>query len=195
MAGWMRGALLALALAVVPAGAHAHEGEDHGAPKPVAAQQGGAAVGLIGERYEVLVKGPAPLPGQPWEAHVFVADARTNAPLPGLPVQLGFLGAGEVQARAAATPQPGVYEATLTLPKAGAWEVLATVGAGQGAEVLALGTLQVSVPEAADHGEPHAEGTALRTVGLVGAGLGLAALLLLARRVVRARRRTEVSHG
>jgi hypothetical protein len=146
----------------------------------------------MGERFEVLVKAHEAEPGEPVELHVFVADARTNAPVPGATVALSFLEASEVKANATPAESPGIYEATLTFPGTGDWEAMATVTRGEATEILSLGPVKVAEHAAAE--EPHGPSASSRVPLFVGLGLVLAALAAWA--VRRSLRRTrEVTHG
>jgi cobalt-zinc-cadmium efflux system membrane fusion protein len=175
----------------------AHGGEDHGdAPPPTTATaEQGQAVGTTGETFEVLVKGPLAAPGAEVPFRVFVADTRTNAPIAGAAVELSFLGSSEVKSNATPTESPGIYAATVTLPAAGDWEVMASVNRGQEAEVLALGALKAGMAAEAP-AEPHAHGFPWRSAVLAALGLALLGVAAVwgSRRLTRSRRRSaEVS--
>jgi hypothetical protein len=191
---WMA-AVLTLGM-ILPGLALAHGGEDHGEapPPPSATADQGHAVGTTGEAFEVLVKGPRAVPGDAVPFRVFVADTHTNAPIEGATVELSFLGASEVKLNATPTENPGIYAATVTLPGAGDWEVIASVNRGQAAEVLALGALKVG--GAMEQIAPHSHGFPWRVALPTALGLTLlaAAALWGARRSLRSRRRSaEVS--
>jgi hypothetical protein len=194
---WMA-AVLTLGL-VLPGLSWAHGGEDHGdaPPPPSATAEQGQAAGTTGETFEVLVKGPLAAPGAELPFRVFVADTRTNAPIAGAAVELSFLGASEVKANAAPAGSPGIYAATVVLPAAGDWEVMASVSRGQEAEVLALGAIKAGMA-AADPAEPRSHGFPWRSALLAALGLALLAVAAVwgGRRFTRSRRRSaEVSDG
>lgn len=189
-------ALLLLA-STVPGLAAAHGGEDHGDAKPApAALVQGVSAGAMGETFEVLVKAPHSEPNEATELRVFVADARTNAPLTGAEVELSFLGASEVKLPATPSESAGLYTASATFPSEGHWEAMATVRRGNATEVLSLGAWEVEEAHV-EHEEAEHEGFGAKTGVFALLGLGVAGAALWAvRRTLRARREPrEVPHA
>lgn len=180
-------ALLLLASAL-PGLAAAHGGEDHGEKPAPTAQVQGVSAGAMGDTFEVLVKAAESEPNEATALHVFISDARTNAPLKGAEVELSFLGASEVKLPATPSGSEGIYEASTTFPSEGQWEAMATVRRGSATEVLSLGPWKV---EEAHHEHEEAEhgrvGVRTGVFALLGLGVAGAALWTV-RRMKKTRR-------
>jgi RND family efflux transporter MFP subunit len=170
-----RAALAAAFLILSPAPALAHGGEDHGAPpapssvlSSAPAQTGFAAEG---DAFQVVM-----LPGEDGSTRLFLADLETNAPVAGATIDAEAAG-WQGQAH---PESPGLYHLAWTPPADGA-DVTLMIGAqGRDDLVLVRGVAPLPpLPAAAppvEHWRHYAAG------GLIGAGLGLAGLLLSRRR-------------
>jgi hypothetical protein len=143
----MRTATFVLAL-VAPLAAMAHGGEDHGAPPPPSATSGSEASraespGGLGELFEVLLKHDTATATVPVDLRVYVADARTNAPVESAVVALTFVGVGETQVKVEKPSGPGVYATAVTFPREGEYEAVAHVTHEGKVDLVTLGTVQV----------------------------------------------------
>lgn len=210
-------ALVALALffGLLSGGAAlAHGGEDHGdeghdtapAPAPVALKTGRehpeAAAGHLAdaaselrgeaasENYELVLRAASRLEAAtPQELTVLLSDFETNRPIQGARVDLELTGPGTVSASAVSASEPGIYLASLRFPRAGSYQVVASITEGDRADLLPLDDLVVHGPGAGQAGtRPGWSGAAV--VGATAAGLVLVAGVFLGIR--RRMRRTAV---
>lgn len=111
--------------------ASAHGGEDHGDEKkaPVTALgQTNSQLATSGN-IEVFVKYPTPKFGEETVLRVFVNDRVTNAPIPGVNIALNFKSsnktqtASAIQTNASPSDTPGVYQAAITFPDRGEYNL------------------------------------------------------------------------
>ncbi len=177
--------LVLAAFVLSPALAHAHEGEDHGAPKPAATSPGAdgrrTAFGQTGE-FELLLKFAPPGAGQDASILVFLSDYATNQPIERAAIELEFAASPAVKVKAEPAGSPGTYHAVARLP-AGTYSVVATIDAGDRADLVEIKGVDLGPPEAAGaNAEPGAR--VPWTPILIGAGalLVLAIVILLVRR-------------
>ncbi len=168
----------ALALAAVPA--HAHGGEDLGAPPAAsaAAPDPTAALAQTGAGAESplfqVVLSPLAKDGA---TALFLADADTNAPIADATIEAE---AGGWQGRAAGGGSAGLYSLPW-LPPAGGVDVTLMISAGGRDDLLLVQGVRLPPPPVQAAAEPVAHWTHWTGGGLIGAGLALA-LFMLSRR-------------
>jgi hypothetical protein len=157
----------------------AHGGEDHSEEK----QSPVASIGQMNvklartDNLEILVKYPNPKFGEETLLRVFITELKTNTPVAGVNIALALSHAGKTTGDsnkivALPTSTPGIYEARLTFPDAGQYNLLLQL-AGQNIneQVTVSG---IAVPAKA------ADGAAADRPGSTSVMLALALLLFSA---------------
>lgn len=165
----LSGAALVAALALSAAPAHAHGGEDHGAP-PAAAPAPtvtSAGSGAEGSAFQAVLA-PAPHEGK---TTIFLADADSNVPIANATIEAE---SGTWQGRAVATATAGVYSIDWLPPAEGADVTLTIAADGRDDLLLFQG---VRLPLAPAAGTPPAIAHWTHWAGGAGIGAGLALVL------------------
>jgi hypothetical protein len=144
--------MLTLLSLCVPIAAGAHEGESHGAARPVSTPgEEQHVLAATGEVFEVVLKHPEHAEGPKTPVRLLVSDSATNAPVSGAQVELTLTGAA-VQSLVPKMESPGIYIAEAELAPEVELAAVATVTRGNAVDVLALGTVHVE----AEHEESTA---------------------------------------
>lgn len=187
---WALGLLLLLG-----APGWAHSGHDHAEDEAPAAapapSEGLVTAFATSERYELLIKSEPLVAGQPQRVRLLLADDRTNRPIDKARIALEALGPATLKAEAVPTSEQGIYQATLALPQAGAYELIATVTEGAESDLLVIDTLTVAAPAGAAQKPRRPLAIALGGAALL--GLGAAAFALRRRRAAVAALVTALS--
>lgn len=140
--------LLALLL---PTGALAHGGEDHGekAAAPIVTSQDAVAA-ASGSVFEAVIKAPQITPGEETTALVMVSDFETNAPIKNASIDLELKDANArlFSGKAKPTRTDGIYEFSTVFPSEGAYQFDLTIQADGRADLLTLSGFTVKTPEA-----------------------------------------------
>ena len=181
--------ILLLGLLLLSGAAHAHGGEDHGAPK--ASTPAGAtsfSVAALSEQFEVLLRYEPLEGGKPADLRLFLSDYATNAPIRG--AKLTLTNPEDANLKWAVTEkEPGVYLFEGQFPANKAYSFAANIVAGDKADLLLLEGIKVGekLPVAAE--AAHADGSLFSSwkiiLALVGAfvlGIILTALLMRRRK-------------
>lgn len=162
----------------------AHSGHDHAEeerPAATSAPSGGLATAYAAsERYELLIKSKPLVAGRPQTVRLLLADDRSNRPIEKASIALEALGPATLTAKAVPTSEKGIYQATLALPKAGAYELIATITEQGQSDLLVIDTLTVAAPLAPARAPKRPLAIALGATALL--GLGAAAFALRRRR-------------
>lgn len=171
---WMLTGALSLGLGAPLAWAHGGEDHAHEEPavSPTLAPLPNVAAGE-GSAFEVVLKTPPLVPGEPLRAQVFVSDRETNAPVEGATIDIEAKGADGFRevARAEVTPSPGVYALSLTPPGPGEFLFDVTVQAPPRADLLSLKGEFLAAEDAAPPSTPLGW-PLLLAVGALTLGLG-----------------------
>jgi hypothetical protein len=178
---------LALALALVPASARAHGGDDHGPPAAASATTATEHVAATEtELFTVVIKYPLRGQGGRLPLRIYVADAATSAPVAGASVRLELVGVADVRATAR---EPGIYETSIPDPRAGQHaDAVVTIEARE-VDILTLPALHFGPLETATPAAPAAAPDPRRRAALGIAAGGAGALVLAALVAVLVRRR------
>ncbi|MBI4817435.1 MAG: efflux RND transporter periplasmic adaptor subunit [Deltaproteobacteria bacterium] len=149
--------MIGLGILLLPAVSLAHGGEDHGPPRPApgaTARPGFRVAAAQTENFELVVKYEGQHAGRPLTMRVLLSDYASNRPIEGATVELDFSGPGNVTVQAPATDASGVYEASVTFPKDGTYELVATVTATDVVDLIAVGRVETGVATVETTAEP-----------------------------------------
>lgn len=167
----------------------AHEGEDHGTNEVV------APVGQMNVRVSesevvaVVVKYATPKPAEEITLMAFLTDLKTNAPIGGVPLSMAFryisstrtsgsdigidpAAARSIEVVASPTETPGIYQAEVSFPEVGEYDLALTLGGDTVAGQVDITGIIVPDFAAQGSGAPWGEKLPL--------ALGAVALFLLA---------------
>ena len=134
-----------LLLLIVPVSLQANEGEDHTALETATVPAHGSDLQVLGattEQFEVVIKYPLADPSDEIQLTLFLSDAPTNAPVAGAQVEIQIPDA-QVNLTMSPTETPGIYGETLMLPRAGVYDLIVTVTAGERIDLIPLSGLRV----------------------------------------------------
>ncbi len=180
---------LAVLTLFAPAVGLAHGGEQHGPEKPppaVVARPGQRVASAQTENFELVVKYPEQKAGQPVPLRVLLSEYATNRPVEGATVELELSGPENLTAKAAAAGSPGVYETTVTFPKDGTYELVASITAGDIADLLPVNGVEIGPPrhatQARDRHAPLVPTWAWVAGAAAVLGLGIGGFVLWRRR-------------
>ncbi len=159
--------LLALTVATPGQPARAHEGHDHddAPPPPRQAIAGGILLESSTDQVELVLKGPVPRAGEPFPFRLLLADHATNRPIGQARIDLEIAGAAIATTSVVPARDPGIYEATLSVPVPGEVKIICSLSAGGLDDLVVLEGLVVQPRRAA--------GTPFGWPRMVGAGSGL----------------------
>jgi len=157
--------LVSLLVLAAPAGALlAHGGEDHGEAAAVPAVASGAESDLLTtfgatERYELLLKYPAPAVKSPARLRIYLSDYQSNRPVSGASFVLASRPSGVTAAEPPRMLSPGIYEMAVIFPRDTVYTLTATIAAEGAADAVVLENVYAG--EAAEHFlEDHGQGGA-----------------------------------
>lgn len=167
--------------------AHAHGGEDHGAPPPppTSGDMSSRTATSSTSSLELVARWSAVVAGQSFPLRVLLSDFETNAPIEGAAVTLDLSdpkGTSLPSLTLTATSSPGIYETGVTVAVDAVHAGTITVVAGDLIDLVALSALAFG-PPAVSVEAAHAHPTSPVLVGaIVTAGLLAVALLVGLRR-------------
>ena len=179
--------LLTFFLAAFPLLAAAHGDDEHGPAPATVAGEAYHAVEAVSGNYELLLKYEYMEPGENSELRLFIANAKTNAPVDGARLRVTVSGIG----RPVTTRQvdKGTYILNTVFPKKGAYNLLVNISSPLGVDLIQLSNVQAAREVPHEH-EDEAQSDAPNTwfILFLGLLLGGVAMWLLMRSRSRAAR-------
>lgn len=141
--------LLALIIAgfLSPRSTCAHEGEEHGGPPaPLPGVSNVQSPWAQSENFELVAKYSLIEPGKEAVLDLYLSDFATNAPIGNAAISATISGNDSLSVRVEAEKTPGLYVVKLLFPKAGTYDLLFDIIAGENADLMEIKGIQVGKP-------------------------------------------------
>lgn len=121
----------------------AHEGEEHGGPPaPLPGVSNMQSPWAQSENFELVVKYNPIEPGKETVLDIYLSDFATNAPIGNATISVSVSGNDSLSALAGAEKNPGLYFVKMVFPKAGNYDLLFDITAGDKADLLEIKNIQ-----------------------------------------------------
>lgn len=128
---------------------HAHGGEDHGdAGTPTQPASSRRVASARSDNFEIVVEYYGVIePGKETSLAIYLSDYETNAPVAGATIKPSISGLDNVAASATAERDPGLYNLSVTFPKAGDYDLLFDITSADNSDLIEVKGIKVGADQ------------------------------------------------